>query len=209
MAQRRWRLPALARRLPDSALCPGHMDAMVLQVRRSLAFLVERYSGIRWATCSSWGPFCPTTTAAGRPSGQTVPTSLPGWFGAWGWPWQQQEGDERAMPCDKGFDASVQGLGNACGHAPLSPCKVFVGQWTGKRVRAAVFGLWHLRLCHLLRTEQGVPRQQAPCRLFPRWLMAPSLQRHLPVWTLGRGPLGSHGVVHGLDRIWSGTRYQR
>ncbi|KFZ52140.1 Kynurenine formamidase, partial [Podiceps cristatus] len=25
----------------------GHMDAMVLQVRRSLAFLVERYSGIR------------------------------------------------------------------------------------------------------------------------------------------------------------------
>ncbi|XP_010293207.1 PREDICTED: kynurenine formamidase, partial [Phaethon lepturus] len=32
---------------PNSDLCPGHMDAMVLQVRRSLAFLVERYSGIR------------------------------------------------------------------------------------------------------------------------------------------------------------------
>ncbi|NXD93465.1 KFA formamidase, partial [Chaetorhynchus papuensis] len=29
------------------ALCPGHMDAMVLQVRRSLVFLVERYPRIR------------------------------------------------------------------------------------------------------------------------------------------------------------------
>ncbi|NXY92633.1 KFA formamidase, partial [Alcedo cyanopectus] len=36
-----------ARQPPDCALCPGHMDAMVLQVRRSLAFLVQRYPGIR------------------------------------------------------------------------------------------------------------------------------------------------------------------
>ncbi|XP_075025370.1 kynurenine formamidase isoform X6 [Calonectris borealis] len=34
-------------------------------------------------------------------------------------------------------------------------------------------------------------------------------QRHLPVWTLGGGPLGSHGVVHRLDGIRSGARYQR
>lgn len=107
---------------------------MVLQVRRSLAFLVERYSGIRWAAHSSRGPLCPTTMAAVGPSRQTVPTSLPGWFGAWGWLWQQQEGHEQAVPCDKVFDASVQGLGNACGHAPLSLCEAFVGQWTGKRV---------------------------------------------------------------------------
>ncbi|NWR67793.1 KFA formamidase, partial [Bucorvus abyssinicus] len=32
---------------PDCALCPGHMDSMVLQVRRSLAFLVQRYPAIR------------------------------------------------------------------------------------------------------------------------------------------------------------------
>ncbi|NWR35883.1 KFA formamidase, partial [Tachuris rubrigastra] len=31
----------------SSALCPGHMDTMVLQVRRCLAFLVEQYPGIR------------------------------------------------------------------------------------------------------------------------------------------------------------------
>ncbi|NXF34739.1 KFA formamidase, partial [Nyctibius bracteatus] len=31
----------------DRALCPGHMDAMVRQVRRSLAFLVQRYPGSR------------------------------------------------------------------------------------------------------------------------------------------------------------------
>ncbi|NXM08923.1 KFA formamidase, partial [Tyrannus savana] len=30
-----------------SALCPGHMDTMVLQVRRCIAFLVEQYPGIR------------------------------------------------------------------------------------------------------------------------------------------------------------------
>ncbi|NXE96760.1 KFA formamidase, partial [Menura novaehollandiae] len=30
-----------------SALCPGHMDTMVLQVRRSLAFLVKQYPRIR------------------------------------------------------------------------------------------------------------------------------------------------------------------
>ncbi|XP_054077977.1 kynurenine formamidase isoform X1 [Rissa tridactyla] len=47
----------------------GHMDAMVLQVRRSLAFLVRRYSRIRWATR---GPLRPTTVAVGGPSGQTV-----------------------------------------------------------------------------------------------------------------------------------------
>ncbi|NXL59522.1 KFA formamidase, partial [Chordeiles acutipennis] len=41
------RAPTLARRPRDPSLCPGHMDAMVLQVRRSIAFLVQRYSGAR------------------------------------------------------------------------------------------------------------------------------------------------------------------
>lgn len=35
------------------APCLGHMDAMVLQVRRSLVFLVERYPRIRWAAAGS------------------------------------------------------------------------------------------------------------------------------------------------------------
>uniref|UniRef100_A0A8B9R6E5 Arylformamidase n=1 Tax=Anas platyrhynchos TaxID=8839 RepID=A0A8B9R6E5_ANAPL len=39
--------PSLARCPPDPALCPGHMDAMVLQVRRSLAFLAKQYPAIR------------------------------------------------------------------------------------------------------------------------------------------------------------------
>ncbi|NXY24999.1 KFA formamidase, partial [Atrichornis clamosus] len=37
-----WRPPTL-----PSALCSGHMDTMVLQVRRSLAFLLKRYPRIR------------------------------------------------------------------------------------------------------------------------------------------------------------------
>ncbi|NXY07972.1 KFA formamidase, partial [Pteruthius melanotis] len=46
----RLQLPACRAQCPPTlpfALCPGHMDAMVLQVRRSLVFLVERYPGIR------------------------------------------------------------------------------------------------------------------------------------------------------------------
>lgn len=34
-------------------LCLGHMDAMVLQVRRSLVFLMEQYPRIRWAVPGS------------------------------------------------------------------------------------------------------------------------------------------------------------
>lgn len=51
--------PTLARCPPDSALCAGHMDAMVLQVRRSVVFLVKQFPATRWAPRSSWGPLCP------------------------------------------------------------------------------------------------------------------------------------------------------
>lgn len=79
--------PWLARCPPDTALCPGHMDAMVLQVRRSLAFLAKQYPGIRWAAHGSVSP----SPAPAAPSG-SEPTSLPGWFGARRWLQQQWDG---------------------------------------------------------------------------------------------------------------------
>lgn len=64
------------------------MDAMVLQVRRSLAFLVKQYHRIRWAARSAGVPvpcasslycFCLVFQR------QNVPLLLFGWFSAWGW----------------------------------------------------------------------------------------------------------------------------
>ncbi|XP_075297272.1 kynurenine formamidase isoform X1 [Opisthocomus hoazin] len=176
----------------------GHMDAMVRQVRRSIAFLAERYSGARWAALGSRGPPRPAAMAAGIPARAQLPPGA-----VWG----------------AGVAVAAAGGGDELRAVAevsmprLWPCSLVavrgVGWQAGRCERADPSRLRRWRPCWLLRAGQGVPGQQAPRRHALRCLTAHSLQGPLPVRALGRGPPGSHGVVHGLGRVRSGAGHQR